>query len=177
MISHMLRTPRFSTLVAVLLVSTACESGDSSPVGPQPLTPLASATWHMVEADGHALPTVVAHRMLEGNVLEQSILESAVLHVEADGSYEQLFRIRTVVGGVQQSNVLVQDFGVWTAGTERYELESDTRVRSFQVEPIVNGTLRSIEAMVFRPEAGLVRGRYVTVVPAEARTHLPGAPR
>src|SRR5690606_19381715 len=97
----------------------------------------------------------------EGNVLEQSILESAVLTVEADGSYEQLFRIRTLANGVQQSNVLVQDFGVWTAGTERYELESDTRVRSFRIEPIVNDTLRTIEAMVFRPEAGLVRGVYV----------------
>jgi hypothetical protein len=89
-----------------------------------------------------------------------------MLIVNANGSYEQQFRIRTLANGVQQSNVLVQDFGKWTAGPERYELASDTRVRSFRIDPIVNNTLRTIEGMVFRPEAGLVSGRYVPIAPA-----------
>lgn len=164
-----------TALSALVLASTACDSGDSSPVGPAPLAPLAAATWLMIEAEGQPLPAVVAHRMLAGNLLEQSILESATLVVDADGSYEQHYRIRTVANGVEQSNVLVQDLGEWTAGTERYELASDTRVRSFRVEPIVNDTLRTIEAMDFRSEAGFVRGRYVPVAPAALRSRTPGA--
>lgn len=164
--SHSLRAHRIlSSAAALMLLTSACDSGGLTPAGPEALPPLATVTWEMVEADGQALPAVVAHRTLEGNVLEQSILESAVVHVDADGTYEQVFRIRTVANGVEQSNVLVQDIGVWTAGTERYALESDTRERVFEVEPIVNGTLRTLEAMVFRPEAGRVRGRYVPAEP------------
>ncbi len=163
-----MRTSRFlrSSIAVLAVTAAACDPSASSPVEPQALEPLGSTTWLMVAADGQSLPAVVAHRLLEGNVLEESVLESAQLIVDADGGYEQLFRIRTLANGVQQSNVLVQDFGVWTAGTERYDLESDTRTRSFRLDPIVDDTLRSTEAMVFRPEAGLVRGRYVPIAPA-----------
>lgn len=142
-----------------LLVAASCGEDQSGPTDPLLLEPLESAEWFMHEADGQALPAVIAHREVDGQY-EETILDIARLQVFANGTYEQRYRVRTLRDGVEVQADAVIDVGTWTARATDYLLTSGTRVRSFTIAPPSDAGVTSREVMVHRPEAGQVVGLY-----------------
>ncbi len=149
--------------IAVLLLGVgailSCEVSTSTSPPPQGALPLATGFWFLHTADDSAVSATIAERTV-GIALERTVVDSASLFIESDGSYEQRYWIRVFVTGVLDRSETVIDLGTWALNVDTYTFTSAVRTREFSVTPTVTGQLRTLERMVFWLDAPETTGIY-----------------
>lgn len=156
------RLPSFAPLLGLVVATLLAACGDTPPITPPPgVTPLPAGTWHMRTANGLELPAEIARRFI-GLVDEQTVLDSARLVVNADGTYEQRYWTRVFHIGVLDHSDVVIDFGSWVEADGANDFTSTTRDRKFTVTVNSTTQVTSNEPMVFFPGAVNVTGVYRT---------------
>jgi hypothetical protein len=113
-------------LVSLLLAAALTACADDPTHTPLPLPPLAAGVWHVHESDGQALPALVGHRLVEGNVLEQDFLDWTQLFVEADGRWELRAQYQRYHDGTLLHGGTILDWGTWTATPDAYQFRRNT---------------------------------------------------
>jgi hypothetical protein len=168
----------FRAFAAVLLATTvaACGSDDAvAPTPANPLPPLAAATWYVHTAEGQRLPALVAHRLEQGNLV-QDFLDSALVQVTADGRWERRLWMSRYRAGRYEAALPSLEVGTWTATDTAYLFTAEPSGRRFALAALTPGEpatlpLRGtaegyIEATVrtVRPEPSVVGTYRVTEV-------------
>lgn len=155
--------PRSRHLLLAALMSTglaACgESGTTNPP-PGGGAPLVPATWHMHTADGEALPAVISERIV-GVAQERTMLDSSILVINDDFTYEQRYWIRVLVTGNLDRSEMVFDEGTYAPEGLGYRVISDLRAREFSFVVPTIGDITTTEQMLFFANAPpLTTGTY-----------------
>lgn len=153
---------RFVVIPCVVVMGACSSDGAVGPEDPSlPVPTLRPGAWHLHAADGQALPALVAHRMLAGNVLEQSFADSSRLDVSANGQWEQRTWLRHYENLEFARTETVYDAGTWTrTGDQSYLFTSTVRSREFRIVSPLPAALRIVQPILTRPEAGLVDGTF-----------------
>lgn len=148
-------------LVAALVL--ACSDAPSSPPPVPTLPPLPTGTWYVNQADGQALPAMIAHRLVDG-VLEQTFLDSSSFQIDPAGTWQQLiFKRRVLIGTASASGDIsepVADFGTWTATDSAYLFSSLARPRQFVIRTPSSDSLSTYQKLVDHAESGVVRSSF-----------------
>lgn len=150
-------TARLALALVAAGTFAACGDTTTAPVtGP---LPLGTGYWYMHFADDSALSTTIASRSV-GVVVERTQLDSAVLRVLPDGSYEQRWWMQTFLNGAPDRTETVVDYGSWRLSGDAYAFTSEIREREFLVAPTINGRLQTLETMVFFQDPPETEGIY-----------------
>lgn len=146
--------------LAVAAMLAAC--GDEPAITPPPgVIPLPAGLWYMRTANGLELPAEISRRFI-GVVDEATVLDSARLVVNADGTYEQRYWTRVFHLGALDRSDVVFDFGAWAASGSANDFTSMTRARRLTVTVNSATQVTSDEPMVFFQGAVNVTGVYRT---------------
>lgn len=121
-----------------LLSVAACGSDGTAPSAPAPLPPLASATWHVHEAEGQPLPALVAHRLEQG-ALVQDFLDSARVQVEASGRWTRSLWLSRYRAGLFETRVTGLEHGTWRADEAAYVFTAEGSGRTFTLATLTPG--------------------------------------
>lgn len=111
-------------VVTMLSALSAC--AENAPSAPVQLPLLPSAVWHVNTSDAQAMPALLGHRLLAGNVLEQDFLDSAQFEIFVDGSWEHRGWYERFRASEPYQKATTLDWGTWTATTEAYEFRRNT---------------------------------------------------
>ena len=123
------------------------------------LGPLIPATWYMRTANDSVLPATISVRTI-GVAQEETVLDSARLVVNSDGTYAQRYWLRIFVSTVLDRSEVVVDEGTWTVTSTAFQFTSTIRARAFAVTSPQFGRLTSQERMVFFGSAPTTAGGY-----------------
>ena len=155
------RTVAFALLAIVSFA--ACDAGGIPPLGPGQI-PLFPRTWYMHTANDSTLPAVIATRII-GAALESTVLDSAQLTVNVDGTYSQRYWLRVFVTSVFDRGEVVSDDGTWASDPTGYTFNSTIRTRQLRLTIPETGRVRTVEPMVFFTSAPSTVGLYRSTRP------------
>lgn len=146
-------------LSATLVAISACAPSDD-PAGLEEIT-LTAGTYALVVADGQTLPAMVYHRQ-ESDDYIQTFVDSSLIDIRANGSYEQRVFLRDVsftTGAVVREEPILFT-GAWEfAGDSTFGFTSVLGIRHLLARPISPGdTLDAVER--YRPSTAVILGRY-----------------
>jgi hypothetical protein len=160
------RLRRFAVMPFALVAAACGSDAPTAPPGQLPLPVLRPGVWHLHRADGQAVPAYVAHRMLPGNVLEQTYVDSAKLEIRPDFGW----RLETFLRHYENREFVRSearfDAGRWAATDSGFLFTSTMRQDAFVVRAPGADSLLTTQALVVRPEAGLVQATYRIERPA-----------
>lgn len=142
---------------AISLVSCGDPGQINDPPGPPGY--LNGGVWFMHTANDSTLPAVISTRTV-GVALEQTILDSARLVVETDGSWVQRHWYRVLVTSTVDRVDAVYDIGSWVSAPNGYVFTSRVRPREFTITAPLVGVLESAEPILSYVGAPIVTGRY-----------------
>lgn len=128
-------------IFASVVVPAACTDTATGPAVPPPLPDLPNAVWFADSADGQALPAMIGHRVVAGQ-LEQVFLDSLQFEVRDDRSWVQRAWVQTFRGGSHHSSAAVQVAGVWTATDTAYQFADVHGTARFSLRPPVGDPVR-----------------------------------
>ena len=151
--------------LAIVLVLSGC--GDVVRGGPVALGPpgyLEGGTWFMHEANEAPLPVKISERIV-GVAAEQTMLDSAMLDVDQNGSWTQRYWFRVLITGTVDRSEMVYDLGSWSYTPSGYQFTSSVRARQFVVTAPLVGQLASVEQMLNYSNAPTVTGTYRLIHP------------
>ena len=142
-------------LSATLVAVSACTPADE-PAGLDEIT-LTAGTYALVGADGQTLPAMVYHRQ-ESDDYIQTFVDSSLIDIRANGSYEQRVFLRDVsftTGAVVREERILST-GSWEfVGDSTFGFTSVLGVRHLLVRPMAAGdTLDTVER--YRPSTSAV---------------------
>jgi len=113
----------------------------------------------MHAANDSSLPATISTRSV-GVANERTVLDSARLTVNADGTYTQRYWIRVLINETPDRSDVTVDEGTWTRTETNYRFNSTLRAREFTlVVPTLSRILTS-EVMVFYVGAIATQGTY-----------------
>jgi hypothetical protein len=150
-------------LLMCSLALAGCDDDATAPP-PQPSFPLLAGLWRLDRANGVEIPGAEIARRLIGVLDEQTVLDSAWIEVEADGTWEQRYFLQVFHNAVFDRSEVVVDRGTWTADGNENSFVSSIRTRSFPLMVIQSTHTVSAEQMVFFANAPLVTGDYRLVI-------------
>lgn len=143
-----LRARPLLLVVALLAGISACNPST------EPITPpgtggtLYTGTWHMHEADGEPLPAVISERIV-GVAVEKTVLDSSILLLNTDNTYEQRYWTRVLVTETLDRSDFVIDQGTYVAEGLGYRFSSNFRARQFTMVVPAIGFLETTEQMLY----------------------------
>lgn len=151
-------------IAALCSILAACDSNGTStspPIGGL----LSPGTWYMHQADTLPLPAEISVRTV-GVAQERTLLDSAVLVINTDLSYEQRYWTRTLVTGVLDRTDAVVDYGTLAGTPGGYTLSSSIRQREFLLTVPVTGQVTTFEQMLFfASDTVITQGTYRPIRP------------
>lgn len=155
-------------MVCTLVLTAVLSSCDAGTGGTAPFAtgayPIVLPVWYMWYANDSTLPATISVRLI-GVAQEETVLDSARLTVNRDGSYSQRYAYRVFVTGVLDRSDFVLDEGTWTVTGASYTFSSSVRSRTFSVTVPRAGELSSTEPMLFFSSAPITTGTYRLLPP------------
>ncbi len=158
---------RTTVFVVALLGLAACSDTPIAPTPAPQLPPLATGAWHLHIADGQTLPAMVAHRLVNGKV-EQTFVDSAVLLVNANGTWQQTTHLNRALIGLPAVDAPSIDAGTWSPTDSGYLFRSAMANRDFVIRAPGADSLRVTQRLVEFAEAGLVVGQFRRTRPPQS---------
>ena len=154
------------TIVVTRVCAVWLAACDTAPSAPAPETSVLGAppvnTWHLHAVDGETLSAMVAHRLLPENRLEQTYVDSSQLDITSDGRYEQRTFTRVFIDGQLDASDARLDAGRWSATDTGYVFDSDIVAKQFLIRTPGTDSMRVVQRLVERAEAGRVVGLFRT---------------
>lgn len=152
--------PLRALLTAVFFVgSVSCGGGNSAPSGPPVQLPVSSGTWYLHTANSLALPAAISDRFI-GVSPEQTLLDSARLLVNSNGSYQQILWMRVMINGSLDRAEVVLDEGVWSTFAGQNSFHSTVRQRLINASSPTPDVIATSEQVLFWTGAPLISGVY-----------------
>ncbi len=156
---------RAAMSILALFALVACSDTPIAPTPEPQLPPLATGSWYLNIADGQSLPALVAHRLVNGKV-EQTFVDSAVLTVNANGTWQQSTHLNRALIGLPATDAPMIDAGTWAPTDSGYLFRSSIANRDFVIRAPGAESLRVTQRLAEYPEAGLVVGEFRRARPA-----------
>ncbi len=159
----------FRAVVAPVLALTtlvACSSSSSTaPEEPvNTLPPLVAAVWYAHAAEGQPLPALVAHRLEQGDLV-QDFLDSAQVQITADGRWTRRLWLTRYRNGSFDAPVPSQEAGTWVATDTAYIFTTEPGGVRFSLASLTPGQV--VELPLRDVTRGYIAATVRTVPPPE----------
>jgi len=143
-----LRATSLVLAVSLLAGVSACNPSTEPIAPPGTGGTLYTGSWYMHEANGDPLPAIISERVV-GVAVEKTVLDSSILVLNTDDTYEQRYWTRVLVTETLDRSDFVIDQGTYAAEGLGYRFTSNFRAREFTMLIPTIGFVETTEQMLY----------------------------